>query len=97
MFDGHYYLGLFHILKGDAFLQTINKTTYTDQATYDLDAKKLTSLYMDAIPCFEKAHELKPEDETTLDYLKQLCFRLRDEPGVMDKYNKYNELYKALQ
>ena len=28
--------------------------------------------------------------------LKTLCYRLRDEPGMMEKYEKYNELYKQM-
>jgi len=27
--------------------------------------------------------------------LKQLCFRLRDEPGIQEKYDKYFPLWKA--
>lgn len=97
IFDGQYYLGLFYMLKGDDFLQTMNKTTYTDQASYDVDVKELSKYYLAAIPAFEKAHELKPTDPSTVEYLKQLCFRLREEPGVMEKYTKYNELFKSMQ
>lgn len=85
------------MLKGDDFLQTMNKTTYTDQASYDVDVKELSKYYLAAIPAFEKAHELKPTDPSTVEYLKQLCFRLREEPGVMEKYTKYNELFKSMQ
>ena len=27
-------------------------------------------------------------------YPRSICFRLRDEEGMMDKYNKYNTLLK---
>ena len=50
---------------------------------------------MEAIPWFEKAHELKADDFNTLDMLKQLCFRLRDEPGIQEKYDIYFPLWKA--
>ena len=49
----------------------------------------------DRVQWFEKAHELKADDFNTLDMLKQLCFRLRDEPGIQEKYDKYFPLWKA--
>ena len=52
---------------------------------------------MEALPCFEKAHALKPDDVDTVDYMKSIAFRLRDEPGMMDKYNEYNALLKKLK
>ena len=33
----------------------------------------------------------------TVDYIKSISFRLRDEPGMMDKYNEYNELLKKMK
>ncbi len=96
MFEGQYYLALFWMLKGDDFLQEMNETSYTDQASYDVDIAKLSSFYANSIPIFEKAHEIKPDDASTIEYLKQLCFRLREEPGIMDKYTKYNTLFNAL-
>jgi hypothetical protein len=44
----------------------------------------------------EKAYEINPADAGTIEFLNQLCFRLRDMDGMMDKYNKYHELYKNL-
>ncbi len=95
-YDGNYYLGLFYMLKADAMLSTMKGVTYTDQAKYDADMAELNKIYAQAVPYFEVAHTARPKDSTTLEYLKQLCFRLREEPGMMDKYTKYNDLFKAL-
>ncbi len=95
-YDSNFYMGLFHMLKGDDQLDKMKAITYKNQAAYDADLKKLNGLYAEAVPFFEVAHQAKPKDEGTLEYLKTLCFRLRDEPGMMEKYNKYNELFKAL-
>ncbi len=96
LYEGNYYLGLFHMIKGDEYLENMNSTTYTDQNALNADVIVLNKIYANAIPYFEAAHEIKPDDASTLEYLKQLCFRLRDEPGIMEKYTKYNELFKAL-
>ncbi len=93
-FESNYYLGVFYTLKGDALNKEVNERQYTSQAAYDEDLKAVNEVYMAAVPCFEKAHQLKPEDPDTLEFLKSLCFRLRDEAGMMDKYNYYNPLFK---
>ena len=94
MFEGNYYLGVFYTIKGDALNKEMNEKQYSSQAAYDADLKGVNDIYMAAVPWFEKAHLLKTDDIDTLEFLKSLCFRLRDEPGIMEKYNTYNDLYK---
>ena len=94
LFEGNYYLGVFYTIKGDELNKVMNEKQYSSQAAYDDDLKAVNEVYLAAVPWFEKAHEIKPEDVDTLEFLKSLCFRLRDEPGIMDKYNTYNALYK---
>lgn len=94
LFDGNYYLGLFYTIKADRMNEELNKKQYSSQEAYDTDLKAVNDVYMAALPWLEKAFELKPGDPDTLEILKQLCFRLRDEEGIMEKYNKYNTLWK---
>jgi hypothetical protein len=54
-------------------------------------------VYAEAVPWFEKAHAIDPSNIGAVEYLKILSFRLRDMDGMMDKYNKYNELFKQMQ
>ncbi len=96
VFDGYFYLGLFYIYKGDNMNEEISNKSYTENAAYEQDLKAANAVYAAAIPILERAHELKPEDVSAVEYLKSLCFRLRDEEGIMDKYNEYNELFKQL-
>ena len=97
LFEGNYYLGVFYTIKADEMNKVMNEKQYSSQTAYDTDLKEVNAVYMDAVPWFEKAYELKKDDVNTLDFLKSICFRLRDEEGMMDKYNKYNELYKQVQ
>ena len=94
LFEGNYYLGVFYTIKGDALNKEMNEKQYSSQAAYDADLKGVNDVYMAAVPWFEKAHQIKTDDIDTLEFLKSLCFRLRDEPGIMEKYNTYNDLYK---
>lgn len=95
LFEGNYYLGVFYTIKADDMNRVMNEKQYSSQAAYDADLKSANAVYMEAIPWFEKAYELKPTDFNTLDMLKQLCFRLRDEPGIQAKYDKYFPLWQA--
>ena len=97
LFEGNYYLGVFYTIKGDALNKEMNEKQYSSQAVYDADLKGVNDVYKDAVPWFEKAHQIKPDDVDTLEFLKSICFRLRDEAGIMEKYNTYNALYKQVK
>ena len=97
LYDGNYYLGLFYTVKADAMNTEMGQKNYRSQSEYDADLKAVNAVYMAALPYFEKAHQIKPEDVDTVDYMKSISFRLRDEPGMMDKYNEYNALLKKMK
>lgn len=94
-FEGNYWLGMFYILKADEENRIMQEEKqYNSTAAWEADQKAVTAIYMEAVPWLEKAHQIKPEDFQALDYLKALCFRLRDEEGMMAKYEKYNAEWK---
>lgn len=94
MYEGNFFLGAFYVYKGDAMGQELNTRDYKSQAEYDADYASVNEVYKEALPYFEKAYQINPESMDALESLKSLCFRLRDEPGVMDKFNHYNALWK---
>ena len=96
-YDTNFYLGYFHLAKGDEVNRKFNSSDYTANADYEAARKEVNNTYMKALPWFEKAIELKPDSVDCAEYLKILCFRLRNEDGIMDKYNKYNALFKKLK
>ncbi|MFI3264207.1 MAG: tetratricopeptide repeat protein [Rikenellaceae bacterium] len=97
LYDGHFYLGLFYIYKGDEVNDKIANATYTENAAYNKDIEALNAVYASAIPILERAHELKPDDLSPVEYLKSLCFRLRDNEAIMAKYTKYNDLFNEMK
>ena len=65
---------------------------------YIKEMAKLNEAYAKALAPLEKAHSINPEEPITVELLKSLYFRLRDEsPEMMDNFNKYNELFKSMQ
>ena len=97
LFDGFYWLGTFYAVKGDAMQNAMTTTNYTSQGAYDADLKAVNDVYRAALPYLEKANELKAGDANTLRLLKSIYFRLRDEEGMMDKFNYYNPLWKQAE
>lgn len=96
-YDAHYWTGYFIVEDVNLVIEEVNATGTTD---YELQQKRLDEanlLFMDALPWFEKAHEINPTDIGAIDYLNKLCFRLRDVEGMMEKYNKYHELYMQMR
>ena len=98
-YDTNFYLGYFYMAKGDEVNRTFNARldSISSQEAYQEGLKEVNAAYMKSLPWLEKAMELKPESVDCAEYLKVLCFRLRNEDGIMDKYNKYNAIYKKLK
>ena len=98
-YDTNFYIGYFYMAKGDEVNRAFNARldSINSQEEYQAGLKEVNAAYMKSLPWLEKAIELKPESVDCAEYLKVLCFRLRNEDGIMDKYNKYNALYKKLK
>lgn len=98
LYEGNYFLGVFYTIKAEELLSELNSKQYSSQAAYEEDLKAVNAIYKEAIPWFEKAHELNPTDPNSLEFLKSICFRLRDDdPEMNSKYETYNELFKQAQ
>ncbi len=98
-YDTNFYLGYFYMAKGDEANRDFNAhlDSINSQEEYQARLKVVNDTYMKSLPWLEKAMELKPDSVDCAEYLKVLCFRLRNEDGMMDKYNKYNAIFKKLK
>lgn len=98
-YDSNFYVGYFYVAKADEVNREFNSRldSISSPEEYDAGRKRVAQAYMKALPWFEKALSIRPDSVDCAETLKQLCFRLREEPGIMDKYNKYNEIYKKLK
>ena len=96
-FEPQYYVGSFIVDKVNADVDAVNSDLSLSYEEKNVKtAEMIISGYADAITWLERAHELNPTDKGTVGLLKELCFRLRELDGMMDKYEKYNALYKQL-
>lgn len=92
-FDTQFNLGVCYYNKAvEMFKQA---ETIMDINKYNAAIKPANETFENAIPYFEKANTLKPEDLDSLKNLKELYFRLRT---VKPEYEtKYNETVKKLE
>ncbi len=95
-FGAHFNLGLLYIKKGDEMNKEMNSRQFDSQKEYNDALATVNAVYAQSIAPLEKALELNPKESATVELLKNVCFRLRDEPGIMEKYNKYNEMFKNM-
>ncbi len=91
-------LGYAYTQKADDLATQLNAKRFTSQSAYDTELKKVYEVYQSSLAPLEKAYKLDPKDVATVELLKNVYFRLRDEaPEMMAKYNEYNTLYKSMQ
>lgn len=83
--------------KGDALGKEANDMSWNDENRGSVLAAAMEA-YAASIEPFEKAHELNPNDVNTVEFLKSICFQVRNEkPEYMEKYEKYNALFKSMR
>ena len=92
-FEPNFYVGFFIIEKANEEVNKLNSSTNLSYQLYEEKNAEINLIYAQAVPWLEKAHAINPTDVATIEYLNGICFRLRDMDGMMDKYNKYHELF----
>ena len=93
-FDAQYNLGVYQFNKG---AEIYNKTTKMDYATYQKQGAKLEAqaktMFQQALPYFEAAHKLDPNDLATMSSMSQIYVKL----GRMSDAEKMNAKMDALK
>lgn len=75
--------------QADELNNLLAERKYTSQAAYDTDREAQSRLYREALSAYERANELRPNDRQILSALNDLCFRLREEKGMKERYERY--------
>ena len=82
-FNANYNLGALYYNKGVQQIEVANSVPPNENERYVAETKKADIWWDKALPYMEKCNELQPNDEMTLESLKNLYYRLKK----MDKYN----------
>jgi len=97
-FDSYFNLGVLIYNKGVKYLEEANKLPAKEIEKYDELVAKANGEFRKSIPVFENAHQIMPQDRTTVETLKNIYFRYRNESDDMNKkYQEYNEKLQNLK
>lgn len=92
-YEAHYNLGLIFAIAGDAVREKANKMDINDSKGYAAAVAEMEKYYDKAIDVLEKTHEIKKDDMTTVELLRQLYYIKRDkDPKFMERYEYYNKI-----
>ena len=91
-----YNLAMAQIQKGDDLEKAMNSRNYTNAAEQKADQQKVNNCYRSAVGLLETAYQLDSKHKPTVQALQLATFRLRDEAGMMAKYEKYKAALEAL-
>lgn len=86
-FDANYNIGALYYNKGVQQIQVANDIPTSQNERYEEELAKADKWFKQALPYMEKCYELKPDDNMTMESLKNLYYRLQ----MMDKYNEMLE------
>ena len=89
-------LAMEYIQKGDDLEKAMNSRNYTNAAEQKADQQKVNNYYKSAVGFLETAYQLDSKHKPTIQALQLATFRLRDEAGMMAKYEKYKAALEAL-
>lgn len=97
-YETNYNYALLVIRMADAKTDVFNKQSFTSTEERDAAMKEIDAAYEKAIEPLEKALAVNPQDAVTVELLKSVCFRLRDNsPEMMSKFEKYDAMFKSMQ
>lgn len=92
-FEGNYYAGAIYLDRARAILAEVNNLSDEEWEKRAPEmSKQADGLYIDAIPYFTKASELKPDNAEILEILLQIHTRLKN----TEEAEKYNQRLVAL-
>jgi tetratricopeptide (TPR) repeat protein len=95
-FLSNYLEGLFIVKKGDEMSLEVGKQSFTSRTEAQEAQSKVSDVFRAAIAPLEKAYSLNNEEIATVELLKNLTFRLREDEGMQAKNDKYSELFNTM-
>jgi len=86
-FNAYFNLGALYYNEGVQQIEVANSIPTSENERYAAELKKADEWFEKALPYMEKCHELKPDDNLSMESLKNLYYRLK----MMDEYNEMLE------
>lgn len=91
-FDAYFNLGALYFNRGVKLIEEANDVPAKEVEKYEKLMAEANEQFKACIPYMEKANEVKPDDKNTLETLKNIYFRFRNEsPEMKAKYDAVME------
>ncbi len=95
-FYSNYLEGDVIIAKGNALQGEVDKQTFTSRDQSQKAKAEVDKVFAEALAPLEKAHSLNSGELVIVELLKNLTFRLREDPEMGKKYDTYLELFNQM-
>jgi tetratricopeptide (TPR) repeat protein len=90
-FPAHYHIGVLHYNKAISIQDAASKEP--DDAKYAVMLKELDAELKAALPSFVRAYELYPEEMSTVQFLKNIYYRFREQsPEMQADFERYSKI-----
>ncbi|MDR2358914.1 MAG: hypothetical protein LBD87_03815 [Prevotellaceae bacterium] len=90
-FPAHYHMGVLHYNKAISIQDAAGKEP--DDTKYAAMLKDLDTELKVALPYFARAYELYPEELSTVQFLKNICYRFREQsPEMLADFERYSKI-----
>lgn len=95
-FLSNYLEGLYIVKKGDNANTELSNMTITSRDQYQKALSDVNAIFESALPSLEKAYSIDPSEIATVELIKNLTYRLRDNAAMNAKYEQYNTLFESM-
>jgi tetratricopeptide (TPR) repeat protein len=90
-FPAHYHIGVLHYNKAISIQDAASKEP--DDNKYAAMLKELDAELKAALPAFTRAYELFPDELSTVQFLKNICYRFREQSTeMMADFERYSKI-----
>ncbi|HBI80911.1 MAG TPA: hypothetical protein DDY04_02950 [Bacteroidales bacterium] len=96
-FDAYYNIGALYFNKGVKYIEEASKVPARELEKYDALMEKANAEFKNSLPYMEQAYKVNPNSKETVEALKNIYFRFRNESQELnDKYMEFNEKSKQM-
>lgn len=96
-FYANYFYGLFIIKKADKMDVDLRYMTITSPSQLQEAQAVVDKVYAQAIAPLEKAFSINNTEIATVELLRNLTRRLNEMPGMQEKFERYDTIYKEME
>jgi len=97
-FGSFFNLAIAMVRSTDDLINELNEIPVEEQEKYEQMKDQINQVFLDALPYLQRAHELDPADITTVNLMRNIYDRFKDDSeDMMQNFQKYERLYNSMR